>query len=225
MRTTDDVHKTTIRIGDLEYLVDLSKMPYFASFTRQQKVTQPESTEFVHEQINLFDVSLKGVESGYRHCFRCLPIDLAQYRSLFETYNFLGVDVLSGKSVDEVIHNLKAGKADYDPEERQSIPGNKSLARDTAFQLLYLILYALLGDETKERMKLFNALMFVISHPGTFKNRTRRVVRDAYEGRFGLTAKQRERLDDWDKKSAESDEADATTEEEFGAFYDSDSSF
>lgn len=69
-------------------------------------------------------------------------------------------------------------------------------------------------------MKLFNALMFAVSHPGTFKNRTKRVVRDAYEARFGLTAnaKQRETLDHWDKKSAGSGEADATIEEEFSAF-------
>ena len=128
-------------------------------------------------------------------------------------------------SVDEVIHHLKAGKADYDPEGRRLIPGDKSLARDTTFKLLYLMLFALLRDETKERMKLFNASMFVVSHPGDFQEPHKRVVRDAYEGWFGLMAKQIERLDHWDKKSAEIDEADATTEEEFGAFYDSDSSF
>lgn len=183
------------------------------------------STEFVHEHINLFDVSLKGVDSGYRQCFRSLPIGLSQYRSLFETYNFLGVDVLSGMSLDDVIANLKAGKADYDRDERRSISGNKSLARDTAFQLLQLMLCAPLEDETKERMKLFNAVMFVVSHPGTFKHRTKRVVRDAYEARFGLTAKQRQRLDHWDKKDAVSDEPDATTEEEFDTFHDSDYSF
>jgi hypothetical protein len=128
-------------------------------------------------------------------------------------------------SIDEIIANLKVGNADCDPEERRSIPGNKSLARDTAFQLLYLILYALLGDETKDKMKLFNAMTFVVSHQGTFKNRTKRVVRDAYEGRFGLTTKQRERLDHWDKMKAASDEPDVTTEEEFDALYDSDYSF
>lgn len=110
-------------------------MAYLATFIRPRKATQPESTEFVHEQINLFDVRLTRLELGYRHCIRSLPIDLSQYCSLFETYNLLGVDVLNGISVDEAIHNLKAGKADYDPEERRLIPSDKSLARDTAFQL------------------------------------------------------------------------------------------
>ena len=44
-------------------------------------------------------------------------------------------------SINKVIANLKVSKVDYDLEERQLISSNKSLARDIAFQLLYLILY------------------------------------------------------------------------------------
>jgi hypothetical protein len=225
IRTTRDDLKATIRIGSMDYNVDVSKIPYLASFVRLQKVTRPDATEFIHEPINLFDVALKGVESGYRQCFRSLPTNLSQYRTLFETYKFLNVDVLSGLSIDEVIANLKVGKADYDPEERRPIPGNKSLARDTAFQLLYLILYAQFGDGTKDSMKLFNAVMFVVSHPGTFKYRTKRVIRVAYEERFRVTIKQRARLDQWEKGEAANDATDATTEEEPDYYFDSDRSF
>ncbi|OCL08309.1 hypothetical protein AOQ84DRAFT_407104 [Glonium stellatum] len=222
IRTTRDDLKATIRIGSMDYNVDVSKIPYLASFVRLQKVTRPDTTEFIHEPINLFDVALKGVESGYRQCFRSLPTNLSQYRTLFETYKFLNVDVLSGLSIDEVIANLKVGKADYDPEERRPIPGNKSLARDTAFQLLYLILYAQFGDGTKDSMKLFNAVMFVVSHPGTFKYRTKRVIRVAYEERFRVTIKQRARLDQWEKGEVANDATDATTEEEPDYYFDSD---
>jgi len=222
VRTTGDVLKATIRIRDINYSVHLSKIPYLASFVQLQKVTQPEATEFVHEPIDLFDVALKGVESGYRQCFRSLPTDISQYRTLFETYKFLNVDILSGLSIDEVIANLKVGKADYDPEERRAIPGNKSLARDTAFQLLYLILYAQFGDETKDSMRLFNAVMFIVSHPGTFKYRTKRVIRVEYEERFRVTTKQRARLDQWEKGEAAIYETDATTEEEPDYYFDSD---
>lgn len=221
MRTTGDDHKATIRIGDMAYSINVSKMPYLASFIRLQKVTQPEATEFIHEPINLFDVALKGLESGYRQCFRSLPTDLTQYRTLLDTYEFLNVDILCGLSIDDVIAHLKLGKADYDPDEGRSIPGNKSLARDTAFQLLYLILRAQFADETKDSMKLFNAVMFVVSHPGTFKYRTKRVVRVAYEERFRLTTKQRARLDQWEKREATNDTTDATTEEE-SDYFDSD---
>jgi hypothetical protein len=170
-------------------------------------------------------VALKGVEMGYRQCFRSLPTDLSQYRTLFETYKFLNVDVLSGMSFNEVIANLKVGKADYDPEERRPIPGNKNLARDTAFQLLYLILHAQFEDESKDNMQLFNAVMFVVSHPGTFKYRTKRVTRVAYEERFRLTTKQKARLDQWEKGETVSNATDVTTEEEPDYFFNSDYSF
>ena len=160
---------------------------------------------------------------GYRQCFRSLPTDLSGYRILCETYKFLNVDVLSGMSINEVIANLKVGQADYDPEERRSIPGNKSLARDTAFQLLYLILHIQFEDESKDSVKLFNAVMFVVSHSRTFQYRTKRVTRVAYEERFRLTTKQKARLDQWEKGETVNDATDVTTEEEpdygFGSEY------
>ena len=222
IRTTGDSHKATIRIGGINYSIDMSKMPYFESYIRHEKASQPQAAEITHGPINLFDVALKGVESGYRQCFRCLPSDLSHYHTLFQTYKFLNVNVLSNLSIDQVIANLKAGKADYDPEERQRISGNKSLARDTAFQLLHLILYPQYGDETKDKMKLFNAVMFVVSHPGTFKYRTKRMIRVAYEEQFGLTLKQRPKLDQWEKGGNADGEIDVTTEEEPDYYFDSD---
>lgn len=40
-------------------------------------------------------------------------------------YKFLKIDTLSGMSIDEVIANLKLGKADYGLEKRRPIPSNK----------------------------------------------------------------------------------------------------
>ncbi|RDW57681.1 hypothetical protein BP5796_12482 [Coleophoma crateriformis] len=222
MKTMGDDGKTEIRIGDIDYSIYVSKIPYLESFVRLQKATRPQATEFVHEPIKLFDVAIKGVESGYRQCFRCLPTDLSQYRALFQTYKLLNVDVLSHLSIDQIIANLKVGKADYDPEERRRIPGNKGFARDTAFQLLYLILHPESRDENKDGMKLFNAVMFVVSHPGTFKYRTKRVIRVAYEEQFRVTLKQRARLDQWDKGETADCETDVTTEEETYIYFDSD---
>ena len=224
-RTKEDDHKITMKMGDKDYKVDVSKIPYLASFVQRQKSTRPGATKFFHEPISLFDVALKGIESGYRQCFRSLATDLSQYRTLFETYQLLNVDVLSGLSVNEVIANLKVGKSDFDPDERRPIPGNKSLARDTALQLLYLILHAQLENQTRDNMKLFNAVMFVVSHPGTFKYRTKRIIRIAYDERFIPTIKQRAGLDKWEKRAGTNDEPDATTEEESDYDFDSDYSF
>ncbi|KAK6592004.1 geranylgeranyl pyrophosphate synthetase [Botrytis cinerea] len=222
IKTTGDDHKTTIKIGGAKYDVNVSKIPYLESYTRLQKASQPQATEIIHEPINLFDVAFKGIESGYRQCFRCLSTDLSQYRTLFQTYKFLAVDILSNLSIDQVIANLKVGKSNYDLEERRRIPGNKSLARDAAFQLLYLILHPQYGNETKDKTKLFNAVMFVVSHPGTFKYCTKRMIRVAYEEQFGLTFKQRPKLDQWENGETANFELDVTTEEEPDYYFSSD---
>ncbi|KAL9097152.1 MAG: hypothetical protein Q9165_000579 [Trypethelium subeluteriae] len=224
IRINGDDLKAKILIEDMSYSVNVSKIPYFASFIQLQRVTRPEATEFIHEPIDLFDVALKGVDSGYRQCFRSLPIDLSHYRTLFKTYKFLNVDILSGLSLNEVIANLKVGQGDYDPEERRRIPGDKGLARNTAFQFLYLIMYAQFDPQGKESGKLFNAVVFVVSHPGTFKYRTKRIIRTAYEERFTITTKQRASLDQWEKKELANDMTDATTEEEPDYCFDSDCS-
>ncbi|KAH7326970.1 hypothetical protein BKA65DRAFT_480696 [Rhexocercosporidium sp. MPI-PUGE-AT-0058] len=141
------------------------------------------------------------------------------------TYKFLRVDVLSDLSIDQVIANLKVGKADYDPDERRRISGNKDLARDTAFQLLYLIPCPESRGEEKDSMKLFNAVLFIVSHPVTFKYRTKRTIRVAYEEQFRVTYKQRARLDQWEKDETADCAVDVTTDEDSDYYFDSDDSF
>jgi len=61
--------RTTIKIGDAYYDIEVSKIPYLSSFVDFQATSQPQSTDFVHGPIPLFDIALKGIESGYRQCF------------------------------------------------------------------------------------------------------------------------------------------------------------
>jgi hypothetical protein len=211
----------------VHYDIDLSKIPYLSSFVNFQANAQPQSTEFVHEPILLFDIALKGIESGYRQCFRSLPADLSQHRTLCDTYHFLHVDVLGGQSIHEIINDLKSGASDYDREERREIKGNRSKARDAAFKLLYLIQLGDFTDETKDSAKVFNAVLYLVSHAATFKWRTRSVVRAAYEERFVVSPKQKAALDKWEKKDpaklAVEDAGDVTTEEEESdCYYNSD---
>lgn len=178
----------------------------------------------MHAPIDLFEVALEGVESGYHRCFRYLPADLSHYQRIFETYKFLDVDVLGGTSMDVVIANLKVCRRDYDPDEGRSFPGNKRLAHDAAFQLLFVVLHTQHEDTNQSKLKLFDATLFIVSHPGTFKYRIKRVIRAAYEDRFALTIKQRQRLDQWDNVAAFEDVADVSTEEEADRYYQSDDS-
>jgi hypothetical protein len=209
------------------YDIDVSKISYLSSFVDFQVNAQPQSIEFVHGPIPLFDVALKGIESGYRQCFRSLPADLSQHRILCNTYDFLCIDVLGGQSINEIFNDLKSGQSDYDREERREIKGNKSKARDTAFKLLYLILLADFKDETRDSAKVFNAVLYLVSHAATFKWRTRSMVRAAYEDRFIISTKQTAALDKWEKKDAAKlaieDADDVITEEEtLDCYYDSD---
>ena len=216
--TTTSSPSTTIRIRDVRYDTDVSKIPYLLSFVNFQANAQPQSTELVHDPIPLFDIALKGIESGYRQCFRSLPADLSQHRILCDTYDFLRVDVLNGQSINEIFRDLKSGQCDYDREERREIKGDKSKTRDTAFKLLYLILLSDFKDEMQDSAKVFNAVLYLVSHAATFKWRTRSVVRAAYEERFVISTKQTAGLDKWEKKDtaklAVEDTGDVTTEEE-----------
>ncbi|KAG9227928.1 hypothetical protein BJ875DRAFT_35711 [Amylocarpus encephaloides] len=224
--TAASTPKTAIKVGDVCYDINVSKIPYLSSFVDFQVNAQPQSTEFVHEPIPLFDIALKGIESGYRQCFRSLPADLSQHHILCDTYHFLHVDVLGGQSIGEIINDLKSGAGDYDREERREIKGDRSKARDTAFKLLYLILLGDFTDEAKDSTKIFNAVLYLVSHAATFKWRTRSVVRAAYEERFVVSIKQKAALDKWEKKDpaklAVEDAGDVTTEEEEPDYFDSD---
>jgi len=227
MTATSSSSTTTIRIGNVHYDIDVSKIPYLLSFVDFQANAQPQSTELVHDSIPLFDVALKGVESGYRQCFRSLPADLSQHRILCDTYDFLRVDVLGGQSNHEIFRDLKSGQSDYDREERREIKGDKSKARDTAFKLLYLILLRDFKNEMQDSAEVFNAVLYLVSHAATFKWRMRSVVRAAYEERFVISTKQTAGLDKWEKKDtaklAVEDAGDVTTEEEESdCFYTSD---
>ncbi|KFY69461.1 hypothetical protein V496_00230 [Pseudogymnoascus sp. VKM F-4515 (FW-2607)] len=198
---------TTIKIGDKDYHIELSKIPYLSAFADFETKAQAQPKEL---------------------CFRSLPPDLAQHHALCETYEFLCIDVLGGQSLNEVIRDLKSGKDDYELEYKyyRTIKGNKSKARDVAFRLLHLILCGEFENETKDSTNVYNAVMFIVSHANTFKWRTRKVVRAAYEERFVVSVKQRAGLDKWEKKDeaklAVEDDGDVTTEKEDSVYCGSD---
>jgi hypothetical protein len=88
---------------------------------------------------------------------------------------------------------------------------------------LYMILLGEFEDEIKNSVKIFKAVLFLVSHLATFKWRTRRVVRAAYEERFVISVKQKASLD-WREKTdaaklASEDDSDVTTEEDQSDIY------
>ncbi|KAL1857545.1 hypothetical protein Daus18300_010303 [Diaporthe australafricana] len=119
--------------------------------------------------------------------------------------------------------DMREGKSDWDPEERREIEGLNSLARDSAFRLLYLLLVD--DEEAGDQNSAYNAVLFVVSHRRIFKYRTREMVREAFEERFDVSYKQRQNLDKW-PIGQQGEETDVTTEDEgLGIGYDFDSDF
>lgn len=100
--------------------------------------------------------------------------------------------------------------------------------RDAAFQLVYSMQQDTFQSNDKHKNSIFNAVLFITSHPGTFRWKTRNAVRGVYESRFVLLIKQRANLDRWHKlgsnDQADTDDIVETTEEEDSCWYDSDCS-
>jgi hypothetical protein len=214
----------------VNYDIDVSQIPYLSAFVDFQRKAQPQGTELAHGPIPLIAEALKGIQSGYRQCFRALPPDLSQHHILCETYDFLGINVLGEQYIDEIFADLKACKTNHDFEDEDyiDIKDDKAKARDAAFKLLYLISVGEFRNENKDSTKVFNAVLFIVSHYATFKWKTRTVIRAAYEDRFVLTLKQIARLDEWLKGDTEDDvDEDVTTTDESSdessdGYYDSD---
>lgn len=91
-----NISKTELKIGNSLYYIDLSMILYLELFIRFNRTCRPQGSEYTHGDIPLFNTILQGLESGYRFCFRSLLINLAQYHTLYDTYDFLRVDMLGG---------------------------------------------------------------------------------------------------------------------------------
>jgi hypothetical protein len=190
----------------------VTKIPYCASFIRFQRSSGQESSSVpIHDEIPFFDVIQEGVKLGFRHFFRRMPKTLNDYRVLCETLEFLCVDVLSGRNIRTIMNDLKSGKSEWGPGERVS----KTLARDSAFRLLYKFLLTEFESDITDSNLAYNAAIFVISHPGIFKYSARGMVREAYKERFFVSANQHRQLEKWalNSDSCDDEEADYLTTE------------
>jgi hypothetical protein len=222
--TNNTTQHTLITIGGVNYDIDVSQIPYLSAFVDFQRKAQPQGTELVHGPIPLIYAALKGIQSGYRQCFRALPPDLSQYHILCETYDFLGIDVLGEQYIDEIFADLRTIKTEDYIDDKD----DKAKARDAAFKMLYLISVGEFRDEDKDSTKMFNVVLFIVSHYTTFKWKTRTVIRAAYQDRFVLTSKQIARLDEWLRGDTEDDSdehvttTDESSDESSDGYYDSD---
>lgn len=205
-----------IRVGDQLYSIPLHKFPYLRSFIQSKTAAPPIAVEINHPPVRLFDIAVKGVVNGYRRCFRLLENDVNLFKDICDTFNFLEVDVLDGQSLNDITMNIKAGKTDFDLHEK----GDKRLARDSAFRLVYYMLCRQEDSTVEAQNKIYNAVLYVVSHPGTFGARTRRIVRDICDRQLQFSAKQKTSMDRW-KTGGVASEDDSTTASSSYDYFDS----
>ncbi|KAK1835687.1 hypothetical protein QBC39DRAFT_274801 [Podospora conica] len=168
-----------------------------------------------------------AILKGPRQFFVRLPGNLSAYRSLCQQLKMLSPEAVSkvlGRisfTFKDMMADFRLGKGGYD-DEGCDTDGRKTAARDAAFRLVYKLLSG--GAELQEKNAAFNAAFFVVSHPSIFRPRTRRVVREAFEDRFGLTYKQKVQMDEYrnTRDVEDFDKGEDETTEEEPVFYNSD---
>ncbi|KAI1282337.1 hypothetical protein F5Y07DRAFT_352194 [Xylaria sp. FL0933] len=213
----------SIQVGTKIYKIDFEVMPYFKSYLEAQQLAHPSLPHPVkHGNIPLFDEVYRGLAKGPRELFRLVPNRLSEFHVLCETLELLGTDVVEGRTLRQLMDDFRSGKDDWDPEECTKIYGLKSLARDSAFRLVYMLLSSKFVSELRDKGMAYNAAFFVVSHPRMFSYKTRKMVLEAFEERFGLTDKQRKNVNKWPIEKSPwggSEEDDKTTSESDNGYY------
>lgn len=173
-----------------------------------------------YKAVQYGEIIEQAIDKGFRHFFRLIPTQLSEYRTLCNSLDELAIDVTKGCTVSDIMKDMRRGKDDYYQEYFCDIKGEKTLARDAAFRLLYLFLQ----NPPVDSNRAYNAGLFVVSYWGIFKGKTRKMVREALQAQFCLSWKQKQGLDKWlvsDFYDTDDDE-EATTENESDDYYDSD---
>ncbi|KAK7429718.1 hypothetical protein QQZ08_003744 [Neonectria magnoliae] len=219
------ISTVTKKAGKDQSLSSVSAPPCSGALAEHTSFPDQSTTGFPAD-MPFSNIIAEGVQNGFRHFFRLMSCQLADYRVLCKTLNTLGVDVVKQRRLQDVVKDLKTGDDDYDPEERMVIKVSKRGARNAAFTLLYLFLVEELESPGRDGPRAYNAVLYIVSHRRKFKYRTRKMVREAFESRFMVTHKQRVGLDKWPIATPQREggqDTEGTTEEEtFDHFMDSD---
>ncbi|CAG9972473.1 unnamed protein product [Clonostachys byssicola] len=147
------------------------------------------------EYVRLSNVIQIGLDKGFRYVFRNMSENLVDYQVLCKSMKRRGIDVLQGRQIHDVMSDIRKAEDDCDSKEHRT-PSFKSLARDSAFRLLYCFLDGTVSD----RDEAYEATLFVVSHPSIFKRRTRKMVLAAYNSKFVASDKDQRVLNQWQAK-------------------------
>ncbi|KAJ5881485.1 uncharacterized protein N7529_000157 [Penicillium soppii] len=186
----EDSPNVQIRIGDVEYSIDVTKIPYFNACLRFEQSSGQDSADLpTYPEMPFFDVINAGVKHGFRRFFRSIPVQLDDDRFLCKKLYFLCVGVLSGRNMQSIMRDLRSGKSEWNMDETYRPGGTRNLARDSVFRLLYQFMLGDFKSDVSDSNMAYNAVLFVASHREIFKYKTRNMVRAAEEERFDMSEK------------------------------------
>lgn len=210
-------------IGECEYTLKKSELPpyleslvAFKSSSRNDNDSGDDKSQrfALDDPIAELEAALAGIQDGYRSIFPLLKTDAVRYQTLCATYDFLLVDVASELPIANLVEELKYTRQ-YGGDEGR---GSLAQSRDAAFKLIYIVLTTE-TQEVKDLNRIYDAVLYVVSHPRTFTLDMRTVVLEAYLDRFPTSRKQRDNLETWSNKFA-TDFADSEDEDYFAMSYD-----
>ena len=92
---------------------------YHPSSTSEPKPYRNQQSLFT--VLSLSRWSSQGDRIRRCQCFRSLPADISQHHALCDTYSFLCIDILGGKSISEIFNDLKSRQ---EPQLQRSLRTN-----------------------------------------------------------------------------------------------------
>ncbi|KAI1820791.1 hypothetical protein F4861DRAFT_533447 [Xylaria intraflava] len=152
--------------------------------------------------IPFFAEVVLGLSKGLRQFFRLMTTRLTDYHVLCNTLELLRVDILGARSLRHIMGDFRSGKGEDSDSDGYSVHGLKNRARDSAFRLLYMFLSKVPRSGPLDKNMAYNAALFVISHRGIFRYRTRWMVLEAFNESCQVTCKQQACLDEWPLKTS-----------------------
>ncbi|OIW27855.1 hypothetical protein CONLIGDRAFT_682868 [Coniochaeta ligniaria NRRL 30616] len=193
-----------ILIGGKTYLVNIKKIPYLLSmcqFQQRSGLLCPNQMPVHAREIPFFETINFAVSHGLGHFLRYMPTDLAQYRQLCWTLDYLVVDVLEGRELHNVVQKIEQGVSNWillaKGGEHDKVTVLAGHMGDAAFRLLYMIVSGKVEgrhmsgdrdwDEEARENPAFRATRLIMINVRLWDQGAKRILLRAYQDRFGMS--------------------------------------
>ncbi|KAF8242178.1 hypothetical protein K440DRAFT_639420 [Wilcoxina mikolae CBS 423.85] len=164
MTEASDPNEMTVTVNSKEYTVNTITFSYFSSNTSS------------NHQIEQFDVALRCVYESFHIAFEVYKSEFANYATLCQTLQRLGVNVLGDRPLSDILSRIKFFQLNGEEELKMCT----NLAEDWIFKLLYMHHSGQMAGRGRTNV-VFNTITYILSHSYWYNPYTRNVVREIYK--------------------------------------------